>query len=53
MSVSGTTTAAPPSHREQDRPAQVRVQAAVFWQRLALTAIVGLSAFLNLFQLIN
>jgi 4-amino-4-deoxy-L-arabinose transferase-like glycosyltransferase len=51
MSVSGTTTAAPPSHREQDRPAQVRVQAAVFWQHLALTVIVGLSAFLNLFQL--
>src|SRR5215218_6304939 len=51
MSVSGSTIAAPPSRREQDRPAQVRMLAAVFWQRLALTAIVGLSAFLNLFQL--
>jgi 4-amino-4-deoxy-L-arabinose transferase-like glycosyltransferase len=47
----GSTTAAPPYRREQDRPAQLRMQAAVVWQRLALTAIVGLSAFLNLFQL--
>jgi 4-amino-4-deoxy-L-arabinose transferase-like glycosyltransferase len=51
MSVFGSTTVAPPFRREQDRPAQVRMQAAVFWQRLALTAIVSLSAFLNLFQL--
>ena len=51
MSVSGSTIAAPPSRREQDRPAQVGTQTVVFWQRLALTVILGLSAFLNLFQL--
>src|SRR5215207_6064569 len=51
MSVSGSTIAAPPSRREQDRSAQVGTQTVVFWQRLALTVILGLSAFLNLFQL--
>jgi 4-amino-4-deoxy-L-arabinose transferase-like glycosyltransferase len=51
MSVFGSTTAALPYRREQDRAAQVRMQTAVFWRRLALTAIVGLSVFLNLFQL--
>src|SRR5215213_3072892 len=51
MSVSGTSIAAPPSGRERDRPAQVGTQTVVVWQRLALTVILGLSAFLNLFEL--
>ena len=51
MSVFGSTTAASPYRREQDRAALVRTQATEFWQRLTLSSILVLSAFLNLFQL--
>ena len=56
-SISGavpTSIPATPRSRDQEPllwQARVREQAAVHWHRLALTAIVALSAFVNLFQL--
>src|SRR5688572_24143227 len=55
-SVTGTATTATPRSYDQERvlwPARTWAQGAVLWQRLALTAIVALSAFLDLFQLTN
>jgi 4-amino-4-deoxy-L-arabinose transferase-like glycosyltransferase len=58
-SISGTVPTSIPAtlpSRDQERlhwPAWVREQAAVHWHRLALAAIVALSACLNLFQLTN
>jgi 4-amino-4-deoxy-L-arabinose transferase-like glycosyltransferase len=58
-SISGavpTSIPATPRSRDQEPvlwQARVREQAAVHWHRLALTAIVALSACLNLFQLTN
>jgi hypothetical protein len=58
-SVSGAVPSgipAKPHSREQEPllwPARVRMQAAVHRHLLALTAILALSAFVNLFQLTN
>src|SRR5215210_573507 len=58
-SVSGTVPSdipTMPRSRDQDPllwPARIRAQATVHRDRLALTAILALSAFVNLFQLTN
>src|SRR5215212_3439447 len=50
-SNSGSTPVSTPLRREQDWPGHARVQAAAHWHRLALAAILALSACVNLSQL--